>query len=304
MTDIRSLQQFLAVARHLHFGRASRELGIGQPALSKSVQRLEKLLGAKLLDRSRKNVSLTPAGQAVARRARRMVADADDLRREVKLLLGGQIGTLSIGVGPAMGESYISAAIARIAQQNPRTRIVVRGDHWRQLATWLFDGQLDLFAADITEVKDDERVDIVQLPPEPFVWFCRQSHPLAANKRVTRRDLLAFPLATPRMPKWAVDWFAEADAGGSHAIDGSYTTVECESYSVLKRMVLASNCISAALHSTIADELASGALAKLPVNSPSIQTNAGIVRLRDHTISPLADAFVTEVLALAKGKRA
>ena len=304
MIDLRQLEQFLAVARHLHFGRASRELGMGQPALSKSIQRLEETLGAKLLDRSRKSVCLTPVGEVVARRARHMVADCEDLKREVNLLVDGEIGSLTIGVGPAMGESYIATAIARIAQAHPQARIVVRNDHWQQLTEWLFDGHLDIFAADITELECDERLNVARLPSEKFVWFCRNRHPLAGKKRVTRDDLLAFPLVTPRMPQWASDWFAEVDVDRTKAISGSYSTVECESYSVLKRMVLASDCISAAMRPTIADELESGALVKLPIESPSIKTNAGIVRLRDRTISPLADAFAAEVLELAQKRRA
>ena len=300
MIDLRQLEQFLALSQHLHFGRASRELGMGQPALSKSIQRLEESLGAKLLDRSRRSVRLTPVGQAVAQRAQRLMAECEDLEREVSLLVDGEIGGINIGLGPAMGESYLATAIARIAQAHPRARIIVRSDHWQQLTEWLFDGHLDIFTADVTDLDGDERLNIVRLPSEKFVWFCRSEHPLAGKKRVTRSDLLEFPLATPRMPPWAVTWFAEADEDGSRAINGSYGTIECESYSVLKRMVLASDCISAALHSTIADELSSGALVRLPIKSPSIKTNAGIVRIASRTLSPLADAFVTEVLELSK----
>lgn len=299
MMDTRTLQQFLAIAEQLHFGKAARKLGVGQPTLSKSIQRLEHSLGTRLLDRSRREVTLTPAGKIVAGHARRIIAEAEDLQREVRLLLGVEIGTLSIGIGPAMGESYVSGAIARIAERHPGTRISVRSDHWKQLSTWLFAGELDILAADVTELSDDERVEIVALPSEPLVWFSRRGHPLAAARRVTRRDLLAYPLATPKMPQWGLDWFAEADPTREAMRRGTYATVECESYSVLKRMVLSSNCISAALRSTIAAELEGGELVALPIKSPRIKTNAGIVRLRGRTLSPIADAFVEEVLKSA-----
>ena len=68
---------------------------------------------------------------------------------------------------------------------------------------------------------------------------------------------------------------------------------------MLKRMVLASNCISAALRSTISAELESGDLVALPIKSPSIRTHAGIVTLLDRTVSPAVEAFISQLLKAA-----
>jgi DNA-binding transcriptional LysR family regulator len=64
-------------------------------------------------------------------------------------------------------------------------------------------------------------------------------------------------------------------------------------------MVMAGNCVSAALRSTIQGELSLGLLVVLPVKAPILQTHAGIVYLRDRTLSPLAEAFIEEVLQAA-----
>ena len=264
--EIRTLQHFIAVADQLHFGRASRQLGIGQPALSKSVQRLEESLDAKLFDRSRRQVALTPIGQAVASRARRIVAEATELTREVDLLVGAEIGTLQIGIGPAMAESCVADAIARLAQQHPQSHLRAQIDHWVTLTASLRDRQLDLFLADASMMMEGEEYRIVPLPSERLIWFARAGHPLASAPCLTSADLLHYPLVTPRMPDWAVTWFGAADPMGTSQMDGSYATVECESYSMLKRMVSSSDCVSAAVRTTIADEIESGELAALPVD--------------------------------------
>jgi DNA-binding transcriptional LysR family regulator len=68
--ETRELAYFLALADELHFGRAASHLGIAQPALSKTIQRLERRLGVRLLERTSRAVALTAAGQVLARDAR------------------------------------------------------------------------------------------------------------------------------------------------------------------------------------------------------------------------------------------
>jgi DNA-binding transcriptional LysR family regulator len=301
MVELRELHHLLAVVEHRHFGRAARAVGLSQPALTKSIQRLEKQLGARLLDRSRRSVTPTQIGQTVTERARSLIGQAAELHREVDLLRGLEIGTLNVGIGPAMAETFVTVAIARLAEQHPSARITVRIDHWRELSAALHEGSLDLFVADASEPRNDERVHVVSVPRERFVWFCRRGHPLASARRVTRKDLLRYPLATPRIPEWGRRWLVEG-AGRDFQHDPSHplNTVECESYALLKRVVLASNCISAALHASVADELRDGSLVPLPIQAPELHTNAGIVHLRCRSLSPLAEAFVSGILEAAK----
>jgi len=299
--ELRSLEHLIVLSDHRHFGRAAAALGLSQPALSKSIQRLEKSLGAPLLDRSRKGVQPTTIGQQVIRRARPIVDGWAEVRREVNLMCDVEIGDLCVGVGPAMSESFVTASIARLAEAHPGARIVVRVDHWSQLSEWLCRGEIDLFVADISDADQSAEFQVVPMPAEEFIWFCRPGHPLSKARRVTRKDLLDYPLVTPKMPLWARRWLAEA-MGPKSDFDPNrnFATVECESYSMLKRMVMLSDCLCAALQSTISSELAQGNLIALPIKAPALKTKAGIVHLRGRTLSPLAEAFVREVVQAAK----
>ncbi len=298
--EIRDLKHLLSLDQHRHFGRAADAVGLSQPALSKSLRRLEQEFGEQLFDRSRAGVAPTAVGQEVIRQARRLVADAEEMKRTVDRMRGIEIGSISIGVGPAMSESFVTSAIAHIADQHPRARISVRVDHWRQLSDWLLNGELDLFIADITEASQDSRFRCTPLPTEKFVWFCRQGHPLARKRRVSRNDMVQYPLATPKMPDWARRWFAEVkDDESDEAHADSVATIECENYSMLKQIVLSSNCISAALPSTIEPELNDKTICMLRLKAPQLKTTAGIVQLRDRTLSPLAQALASEILNCA-----
>lgn len=296
MPDIRALRHLIAIAEHGHFGRASRAERISQPALTKSIQRLEQDLGVKLLDRSRAGVRPTAVGQIVIERARVVVSGISELRREVDLLAGREIGDLKVGVGPAMAESFVALAFARLVEKCPRARLVVRVDHWGQLFDWLTEERIDMYIADAAVIRRDRRLKVLPMPQEHVVWFCRCEHPLATARNVNRKQLLQYPLITPQMPDWARRWFAEVVAPDQEFDpDRRFSAVECENYTILKRMVLASNCISAALGSTIAAEVALGKLVILPVKAPKLRTNAGIVYLRDRTLSPLAEALIEEL---------
>lgn len=300
MVDPRDLRNLVAVYEHRHFGKAAQEVGLSQPAITKSIQRLERQFGLALFDRSRSHVGPTAVCENVVSRAKSALAGLRGLDQTVRMLSGLEAGSLAVGVGPAMSESYVTQAIASLAQDHPGIQVDVRVDHWKQLSEWINSGEIDVLVADLAEVSNDSSFDVTLLPPQEFTWFCRSSHPLARKQQVSRNDLLQYPLATPRMPPWAIEWFhavlsEEQRSSGSVSLP----TIRCESYSTLKRIVLESNCVSVALAATIRPEVHSGLLAALPVDAIALKTNAGIVQPRDRTPSPLAVALVERILDLA-----
>jgi DNA-binding transcriptional LysR family regulator len=305
MFEIRELRHLLSIDEFRHFGRAADAVSLSQPALTKSLQRIEIALGAQLFERSRARVVPTAIGNEVLQRARRLVDGAADLKRAVDQMNGAELSSITIGVGPAMSESFIAQAIAQVTQSRPQTQIAVRVDHWRQLSTWLLAGELDFYIADIGEAKLDKRFHYTNLPAQDFVWFARTGHPLAARRRkpISRADLLRYPLATPKMPPWATDWFAAAFGDlGVAALPRPFPAIECESFAMLKRIVLESDCISACLEATVAKELEEGAVTILPIDAPTLTTQAGIIHLRDDTLSALAQDLIAAIAKIANHK--
>ena len=300
MFEIKDLRSLVAVYENRHFGMAAEKLGVSQPAISKTIQKMEHDLGFVLFDRSRAKVTPTSGCESVVLHAKQILASVKDLGSTVRLLSGLERGALSIGVGPAMAESYITKAIANLAQDHPGIELDVRVDHWVQLSEWLIEGEIDLMVADLAAVSDNDRFITSALPAEEFTWFCRTDHPLADFPLVTRQDLLKFPLVTPRMPPWATKWFQQALRPDDQKLNGKIQTVCCENYSMLKRIVMESNCISVALSATIISELNENRLTALKVDAAPLVTHAGIVQLRDRTVTPLADAFIGYVNELAK----
>lgn len=305
MLEIRELRHLLSIDEFRHFGRAAQAVGLSQPALTKSLQRIEQSLGAKLFERSRAQVVPTAIGKEVLTRARRLVEEAEELTRAVESMASAEVNVINVGIGPAMAETYVAAAIVRVATQFPRTHFSLRVESWRCLNEWLLASELDLYVADVGAARLDSRFHFTSLPASPLVWFCRADHPLAAHKRkkISRNDLMAYPLVTPKMPPWAIEWFAAACGDrGAAGLPSPFPAIECESYAVLKKIVLAGDCISAALRDTLSSELADGSLHMLKVDAPELTTQAGIVRLADQQLSAPAEALVKEIEMLAKSR--
>lgn len=305
MFEIRELRHLLSIDEFRHFGRAANAVGLSQPALTKSLQRIETDFGAQLFERSRARVVPTVIGKEVLKRARRLVDDAFDLKRAVDQMSGAELSSITIGVGPAMAESYVARTIAQLTQGRPQTQIAIRIDHWRQLSTWLLAGELDFYIADIGEAKLDKRFHYTNLPAQDLVWFARSGHPLGGRRRkpISRVELIRYPLATPKMPPWATDWFADAfgEVGGA-ALPRSLPAIECESFAMLKRIVLESDCISCGLQSTLTKELQEGTISILTIDAPTLTTQAGIIHLRDTTLSGLALDLITAIEKIANQK--
>lgn len=132
------------VAEELHFGRAAEVLGIAQPPLSQSIQRLERELGVELFDRSRRQVDLTPAGQLLLDEARALLAGEERMRALMRMVREGTLGTLRAGVPSDTPAVTLQALLRRLADQVPGLEVDLQeldtGEQLRMLA----DGRLDV----------------------------------------------------------------------------------------------------------------------------------------------------------------
>src|SRR5262245_43545308 len=122
---LRDMEYFAAVAEHGHVGRAAEALGLSQPALSKSLRRLEHSLRAKLVKRTPKGVDLTSVGAALSERLRGLRLSLEDIAREADDLSQGRAGHLRVGAAESTVINLLPAACAALLRQAPEVTVEV-----------------------------------------------------------------------------------------------------------------------------------------------------------------------------------
>ena len=138
------LAYVVAVADHRHFTRAAEELDVAQPSLSASIRALEAELGAPLFHRTRGNVTLTAAGEALLPIAKRVLADIEAARQEVSALVRLQGGRVRLGATPSLCTGLLPAVVADFRTRYPGVTLRLREGGSRDLVRALDDGDLDL----------------------------------------------------------------------------------------------------------------------------------------------------------------
>jgi DNA-binding transcriptional LysR family regulator len=150
--ELRHLVALDAVGRHRSFGRAARELGYTQSAVSQQIAQLERVVGQKLVDRpgGPRRVDLTDAGRLLLRHADAIVAQLDAAQADMAALAEGAAGPLRVGIYQSVGARILPALLRRFREGWPRVDVHVREEtDAADLLRLLEHGELDLTFADL-----------------------------------------------------------------------------------------------------------------------------------------------------------
>ncbi|MEV5017943.1 LysR family transcriptional regulator [Streptomyces sp. NPDC053780] len=191
--ETRELEYFVAVAEELHFGRAAACLAIAQPALSKAIRRLESRLGVKLLERTSRHVTLTPAGEALLHHGRHALnavgAAAEKARR------AGQ-ARLRLVIKPGGDANLLSGILAAYAGRPDARQVDILFGGATDRADYVRDGRADV-ALLYAPFDDMTGLDHETLAVEGRVAILPPDHRLASRSEITLADL-----AQETLPRW------------------------------------------------------------------------------------------------------
>lgn len=187
MPDLRQLRAFVAVAEELNFSRAAERLHLGQQAVSKSVQQLERELGVELLERTTREVGLTAAGAALLDSGRPLLADADAAFRHAQEVGGAVGGRVEIGVSPALTATERQELVRALRGGAPELVVNVREVRPREVADWLRGREIDLMVSRTTA--SDPALDSAALRPTPAQLCVPADHRLAETDQATLAEL-------------------------------------------------------------------------------------------------------------------
>lgn len=185
--NLRDLRYLLALADHRHFGRAATASFVSQPTLSTQIRKLEAELGVALVERAPRRVMLTPVGREIADRARRVIAEVEQMGVIARRSHDPEAGTVRLGLFPTLGPYLLPHVVPRLRERFPRLELLLVEEKTDQILARLRDGRLD--AGLLALPLHDEQLHVEPLFVEPFVLAVPQHHALARRGTLRLRDL-------------------------------------------------------------------------------------------------------------------
>jgi DNA-binding transcriptional LysR family regulator len=292
--ELHQLETFLAVAEEHSFSRAAVRLRRTQPAVSQVIRKLEASVGETLFDRAARDGSLTAAGMLLHDYALRLLA----LRREASSALGElqslERGSLQLAANEYTC-MYLLPAIDRFRREFPHITVAVH----RMLASHI-PAELNLRAFEMGVISyrpDPAEFRTIAVYGDSLAFVVSPSHPLAGARHVSIKDLgkelfIAHNVASPLRRK-VLEAFQRYRTPLN--MDVELPTIEA-----IKRFVAMGNGVALVPHLTVARELETGDLVRVPVDELEVKRVLRLIIRRKSTLSYAARAFLQTVRALAR----
>ncbi len=177
--NLRDLRYLVALAEQLHFGRAADACHVSQPTLSTQIKKLEDELGVALVERAPRHVMLTPAGQDIAVRARRVLAEVEQMRETARRTADPEAGSVRLGLFPTLGPYLLPHVVPRLRARFPRLELLLVEEKTETVLAMLREGRLD--AAVLALPLQEDWLESEFLFEEPFVLAVPEGHALASQ---------------------------------------------------------------------------------------------------------------------------
>ncbi|MGI9091595.1 MAG: LysR substrate-binding domain-containing protein [Gemmatimonadaceae bacterium] len=286
MLNLHHLRVFAAVAEHGGFSRAADALRLSQPAVSKTVQELERQVGLPLFDRVGRTPRLTEAGQALFARASELFGVERMAEDELNALRGLARGILRVGASTTVATYLLPPLLARFHGQHPGVTLRVASVNTRAVARLLLEGRLDVALVEGPVVH--ERIQVTPWLEDELVLIARPDHHLAKRRRVVAADLMAeaFVVRERGSGTRAVAERALAEHGVHPRV-----AVQLGSTEAIKQAVVAGLGLAIVSRAAAADQLALGHIAVVPLRGVALRRALTELRVTGRPMNAPAAAF-------------
>ncbi|MFB4312249.1 LysR substrate-binding domain-containing protein [Actinomadura sp. GTD37] len=268
---LRHLVLVVAIADHGSVLRAAEHLHLAQPAVTRSLREVERLLGVDLFTRGPRGVTPTLFGDAFIEHARAVLAELRRAGDRITGLADGEVGTVTIGTLLAGSSVLLPRAIAALKKDRPGITVIVREATFDAQVPRLLDGEIDLILGRLNPIGDLRGLRQTTLYGEPVLLVARHGHPARALPDVGLADLLAYPWVLP-LEQTALRTELEQVFRASGLVPPG-NLVECTSVLTVRTLVRDTDMI-AALPELVARTDAE--IAPLPVPLEAVRRQVGV----------------------------
>ena len=281
--NLQQLEYFKQLADTGNFTRAAKKIGIAQPALSIAIKNLEQRLGLNLINRSDKNDFLTAEGKVLYRSAVQLLANAQQVARQMQELKDLNSGVVRFGVSAMIGSYYFPEVLVAFKQQYPNINVQLYEQGTVALEIMLLNGEVDI--ALIRAEQQSSQLRYVDFIEEPMMVGMPMDHPLAACQSMTLATFCRQPLILFREGYFLREAISQYSQQHHVQLD---IKMETNLIELQKSLVKNNLGITSCLSGIISDD---PDLITLPF-SPPIVLNLGLAWKKNHYLSNASKTFM------------
>lgn len=288
--DPRLLAAFVAAAQQGSVGRAAIALGLTQPAVSRSLKQLERLLGASLFERHAKGLRPTVFGEALLPHAELILSEGASAVGAIAELRGQAKGVARIGIVASVAVSLLPAAVSHLRATRPGIRVKVNEDIEDRLSAALARGEIDLAVATEIQFPAEMAFDHEILFRDLTAVTLRRGHPLLARPVRAVADLAGQAWVMP--PQDAVAHRELARRFAACGVPGPEVAVETRSISAMRALAAGSDLLCWLPETIVKVDAEAGRLTTLSLAALEWRRELRVFRRRRGTLPPAAVAML------------
>lgn len=291
----RQLRLLIAVDEQRNILKASEQLNMAQPAATKNIRDLEKLLEVSLFDRSSRGVTPTHYGEVTIKHAKFILSQIKTMSEEITSLSQGVTGHINVGTLLAASPTLIPKSILKLKDQRPNITISIIEGTNDKLMPALRSGDLDLVIGRLPEFREREELRQHLLYEEPVSIVVRKNHPLSTKQNLTIEDIIGLEWILP-LPQTSLR--RQID---THFRNAGYeppkNTIESVSILTNYELLLETNMVAAMPYHVAKHN---DQLIQLPYNFSDAKSVIGVTVRSQQDLSPAVDYYVEILKTIAK----
>ncbi|MCF5466898.1 LysR family transcriptional regulator [Pseudomonas syringae] len=285
--DLRDLTYFETIAELGHLGRAAEKLNRSQPALTKSIQRLEESFGTRLFQRDGRRIKLTPVGELLQARGKELQQSIAQTQREVRDFASGMVGNIRVGCAATMAEYLMPKLTSALLQRTPDVtfKLVIGQDDL--LRESLRSGQLDMIICGL--VPDSDDMTSFAVFEDEAVVIASKRHPIFKTS-LQMSDLCAYRWVLPPASVSSRKWLDAAFA--AHGLPLPTVQIEANSISLLPGLIAQSNLLSFIARESLEFGKTMQHLREVTLEQTTMKRTIGVTLRKGGYLSPAAEGML------------
>lgn len=289
--ELNKLRHFAVTAKHESLSAAAEKLGLGIPALSRSIKRLEESINGKLFDRTGHGLKLTELGATLLEYAHSIIREHDSAVFAIEAITKRKSGTLRIGVVRYLSNFGLSAAIIEMIRRFPKVGIEVIDSTYEDLILKLLNVEVDVVIAILTTPLSHNELEFQPVVNSDLIIAAGSSHPLAKKDAVSTEDLRGSRNIISNRPAHIRLYYQNLSRVGKQ-IDQHPLIVS--SPALTRSLIYSGKLIAICSRHDVVDDLKSGRIVELKHKVPNNSMPIGFIRRKDGVDSALLMAFLQE----------